>query len=77
MGIKWIKNSETKSAVPFPKLMRGRNNDNIILMEKDGVGTVLYAGSQGLYPIGHHSATWVMACFKDYNEAFTIQNEEN
>ena len=77
MGIKRIKNSETKKEVSFPKLMRGKTSKSIVLMEKAGVGTVLCADARYGYPIGHRQTTWTMECFEDYNEAFTIQNEEN
>ena len=76
MGIKWIKPSETKKEVPFPKLMQGSDTGCIVLMTRSGVGTVLHGGTHD-YLIGHYSATWAMSCFEDYNKDFTIRNEEN
>ena len=59
---------------PFPKLMISKLSGNIILFEKQEVGTCIVSKELTIQ-IGYYSDDWTMLNFTDYNEPITLQND--
>ena len=65
-----IKESNQVKERPFPKLMKGTMENELILMTKSGTGMAI-SGCR----VGYRSDCWHMASFKDFEGSITLSNE--
>jgi hypothetical protein len=67
----------------YPKLMewagtcggvKEKERSLVVLMEREGKGVVVWAGSKANQPVGHHSLSW-SSNFVPYTGEVTLSNE--
>ena len=59
-----------QSQKPFPKLMK--SDDIIVLFYEASKGTVL--SENDVWSLGHHSTSWDIEQFSDYEGTITLKN---
>lgn len=64
---------ENKESKQFPKLMRLKGSDTIVLMSHPKVGVVVNEGKHHM--VGSYFQYWDMDCFEDFNGSITLSNE--
>ena len=73
MKVKVIE-SKGKEEIPYPKLMES-NSGAIVLMYKEGEGTVLKLNSKGGLEMGEYVPGWEMDCFTDFDGKLELTNK--
>lgn len=68
-----IKENKEVKGKPFPKLMKCKHYNFIVLMSSKKTGVVV--SNNAYYEVGFISATWDMSCFEDFNGSITLSNE--
>jgi hypothetical protein len=60
----------------FPKLMKGKKDNDVVLFYSEKTGIVIHKDSaaSAFYSFGSYRTDWVMSAFVDYNEPITLQN---
>lgn len=69
-----IKENQTKTEKPFPKLMIA-NDNQIVLFSETGIGVVVYKSGTCPYQIGYHHKFWHMPDFTDFNGTVELSND--
>lgn len=65
-----IKTSNQLNQRPFPKLMKGTVEGELVLMTKPGTGIVI-CGDR----IGYQSDCWTITSFQDFEGSITLSND--
>ncbi len=63
--------NETKK---FPKLMKLKNDDLILLMVNESMGTVIVPGSKNINKVGYYSNVWDIKNFIDFEGSIKLSN---
>ena len=72
---------KTQEVKQFPKLMKSKNSDTIILatcynyVTNSIEGVCLFSDDDDDCKIGEYSQMWTFDVFEDYNKPITLQNE--
>jgi hypothetical protein len=65
----------TPKALPFPKLMKHKDNGRIVLFTTEARGVVVLRGT-GSYNIGELHTNWAPSYYEDYTGSVCLENEK-
>lgn len=71
MGIKTRVQEKNKN---FPKLMKLKNDDLVLLMTNENSGTVMVTDNKNINKVGYYSNIWTINDFIDFEGKITLSN---
>lgn len=69
-----IGESKTQEVKEFPKLMKAKAFNFVVLFEDELHGVVVLSEDESR-PVAHYRSDWVISSFKEFKESITIQNQ--
>jgi hypothetical protein len=65
---------QQQKEVPFPKLMKHKFSDSVVLFEEPKKGTIIIPSPRASGGIGTVCYEWDMAVFEDFEGSLTLTN---